>query len=374
MLLCGSQLQAQVISLCTTADQQREHQNGWPCIFGAKRARPRQDLSHAEVYQCVSKETSVAVRIREPDSIPNLKMSDQVVTFTNERPSIASRMAERPDLEYQLPLLTKALVGQTVASATLVRPVVLRMLVVGDVATMLAGQQIANVWRRGHFIGLRVEPSNLEVIFSPMLAGRFQFYATGDKRPRDAAFDIHLANGQTLCFRDDVQMGKVYVGGHAECESIAGYATTGLDVLNRKQFTWERFVALAKKRRDQARVFVMDKAALDSFGNAYADEVLFVANIHPKTWVRDLSEADLQRLFAALTSVLRDAIAELKKRKPPLDEKLRDFLQVRRHHGEPCPVCGTTIRKAGVHGHDAYFCPTCQPETRKTGVVSWGKV
>jgi formamidopyrimidine-DNA glycosylase len=44
---------------------------------------------------------------------------------------------------------------------------------------------------------------------------------------------------------------------------------------------------------------------------------------------------------------------------------------VRNRHGAPCPRCGTKIRKAGVHGHDAFFCPACQPETRKTGIVDW---
>ncbi len=44
---------------------------------------------------------------------------------------------------------------------------------------------------------------------------------------------------------------------------------------------------------------------------------------------------------------------------------------VRNRHGAPCPRCGGKIRKAGIHGHDAFFCPTCQPETRKSGIVDW---
>jgi formamidopyrimidine-DNA glycosylase len=115
----------------------------------------------------------------------------------------------------------------------------------------------------------------------------------------------------------------------------------------------------------------MDKRALDSFGNAYADEVLWRAGVHPKTFVRALGPAELERLHRAAIDVLRDAAATIAARQPGIDEKLRDFLAVRGRHKQPCPRCGTPIRKAGVHGHDSYFCPTCQPATRKSSLVDW---
>src|SRR5262249_17818925 len=117
----------------------------------------------------------------------------------------------------------------------------------------------------------------------------------------------------------------------------------------------------------------MDKAALDSMGNAYADEVLFESGFHPKTRVRELSDAELDHLHDAIAKVIRHATDEIARRKPPIDEKVRDFLKVRNRHGEPCPRCGGKIRRAGVHGHDAFFCPTCQPETRQHAIVDWRK-
>jgi formamidopyrimidine-DNA glycosylase len=154
---------------------------------------------------------------------------------------------------------------------------------------------------------------------------------------------------------------------------VPGLEKQGLDVLNPKVFTHEAFRALARKRRDQVKVFLMDKGALDSFGNAYADEACFAAGLHPKTMMKSLNDADLDVLHDAMVKVLTSARDEIAARKPSLDEKIRDFVQVRNRHGEPCPRCGTTIRRAGVHGHDAFFCPSCQPETRKTSIVDWRK-
>jgi formamidopyrimidine-DNA glycosylase len=106
-------------------------------------------------------------------------------------------------------------------------------------------------------------------------------------------------------------------------------------------------------------------------GNAYADEVLFAAGIHPKTMVRSLAPDALDRLHDAIVEVLSEARRTIEERAPALDEKLRDFLRVRGRAGEACPRCGAKLRKAGVHGHDAIFCPECQPDARKSALVDW---
>jgi len=277
-------------------------------------------------------------------------------------------MAERPDLEYVVPILRERLTHQRIAAVAVQKPIVLRVAVKGDLAALLPGQSITHVERRAHFVIFDLAPAAWQMVVSPMLAGRFLF--AEKKLPRDTAVTWTFENGETLVYRDDVQMGKVYLIERGAWDIVPGLAKCGIDVLS-PEFTADALVALAKKRRDQVRVFLMDKSALDAFGNAYADEALWEARIHPKTMVNKLTPEDLARLHGAIVSVMRHAVDTVQARKPPLDEKLRDFLKVRNRHNEKCPRCGDTIRRAGVHGHDTFFCPTCQPETRKTGVVSW---
>ena len=281
-------------------------------------------------------------------------------------------MAERPDLEYLVPLLAAELIGRTVTDLRVRRPVVLRLAVPGTPAEAVAGRPITAVVRRGHFV-LFTLGDDRELVVSPMLAGRFALDDAGAGPPADLALAFALDDGRELRYRDDVQMGKVYViprGAHAQ---VPGLAHIGVDVLDARRFTRAAFRALARARRDQAKVFLMDKAALDSFGNAYADEALFCAGVHPKARVAALTDTELDRLHDAMVAVLSEARATLAKRRPPIDVKLRDFLQIRNRHGEPCPRCGAKIRRAGVHGHDAFFCPTCQPEKGRGGIVDWRK-
>lgn len=284
-------------------------------------------------------------------------------------------MPERPDLEYVVPILNKELTGLSITGVRVSKPVVLRLAVPGTPETLLGDQIFTAVTRLAHCVRFRFAPdSAIEMVVSPMLAGRFALAPRTKKIPGDLAMSWGLSDGRELRYRDDVQMGKVYVIATGATRQVPGLATVGVDVLDKRAFTPAVFRALAKQRRDQVKIFLMDKSALDAMGNAYADEVLWEARLHPKRMVRSLSDTELDRLHQAIVTVQRAACATVAARRPPLDEKVRDFLKVRGRAGEPCPRCGTKIRTARVHADDATFCPECQPDRRKSAFLDWRKV
>jgi len=209
-----------------------------------------------------------------------------------------------------------------------------------------------------------------------MLVGKYRLLALaqleGKKDPRALGLALALASGMELHYLDDKRMGKVYVARAADESQIPVYGQLGIDVTS-PAFTREAFGAILRKRRDQTRMFLIDKRALASIGNAYADEILFAAGIHPKTFCNKLSPAEADALYAAIPSVLRHAVDEIARRDPPIDEKLRDFLSVRGRDGKPCPKCGTKIRAVRVGDGDACFCPKCQPTERKL-FVDWSNL
>jgi formamidopyrimidine-DNA glycosylase len=283
-------------------------------------------------------------------------------------------MPERPDLDYVVPILDRELAGASIAAVRVDKPVVLRV-AVREPVTVLVGRRIEHVRRRAHFVRLELDGApGLELVFAPMLAGRFTLARPEDRRPADLALTLSLGDGRELRYRDDVQMGKAYVLEAGRWDQVPGLARVGVDVLDAKAFTRAAFRALAKARKDQVKVFLMDKSALDAMGNAYADEVLFEARLHPKTFVRSLSAEEVDRLHDAIVTVLGEARDEVARRRPPLDEKVREFLKVRNRHGEACPRCGAKIRKAGVHGHDAFYCPECQPDGRASAIVDFRRI
>src|SRR5260221_504204 len=272
-------------------------------------------------------------------------------------------MPELPDLLYVLGKLREGLLGRRVSAERVKEPVVLRFAVRGNLSLLL-GRTLLDIFRKSHFLVFRFE--GLDLAVNPMLAGRFRLAAPGDKDEGWLAFALGLGEVE-LRYVDDKAMGKAYLITTDDWKAIPGMQTGGVDILS-PEFTRERFVSLLKHRRDQIRVFLLDKKALDSLGNAYADEVLFAAGIHPKTFCRALTHEDGVRLHDAIVQVMQAAALEVAKRDLGPEVKVRDFLSVRRK--EICPRCGSKIRKAGVRGMDAYFCPKCQPATR-AGFVDW---
>ena len=272
-------------------------------------------------------------------------------------------MPELPELLYVQSSLRERLVGRPVTTERVKEPIVLRYCVRGNLSLLL-GRPLADLLRRSHFLAFRFQ--GLDLAVNPMLAGRFRLAAPGDKDEATLAFALGFGELE-LRYLDDKKMGKAYLIATDDWGAIPGLQTGGVDILS-PEFTKERFVSLLKHRRDQVCVFLLDKKALDSLGNAYADEVLFAAGIHPKTWCRSLSHSEAIRLHDAIVSVMPEAVAEVVRRGEPIEVKVRDFLKVRRK--EVCPRCGSKIRTAGVKGMDAYFCPHCQPATRAS-LVDW---
>lgn len=289
-------------------------------------------------------------------------------------------MPERPDLEHVVTRLRAELPGSTIRELLVRKPVVLRAALPGDPARRLVGRCFSGVTRVGHFVILELAgdeaQGEIEIAVSPMLAGVFDLASAGQRLSADVAVAWTLHDGRQLRYRDRKQLGKVYLIGAGDYDRVPGLAAArqGLDVLDPQVFTLEAFCARARGRRDQVRVFLMDKSALDALGNAYADEVLWHARVHPKAWVRQLSAEELARLHASIAEVLGAATRTIAERRPPLSEKLRDFLSVRGRAGQPCPRCGTKLRRAGVRGFDAHFCPACQPDARHSGIVDWRKL
>src|SRR5437879_5205159 len=101
-------------------------------------------------------------------------------------------MPERPDLDYVVPVLARELAGVTIGGVRVDKPVVLRV-ALREPVEIVVGRTIGAVQRRAHFVvvGLGGERA-LEVVFAPMLAGRFTVATAGARRPADLALTLAL--------------------------------------------------------------------------------------------------------------------------------------------------------------------------------------
>ena len=278
-------------------------------------------------------------------------------------------MPELPDLLHMQKYLATHVCGKTVTAVRIKQPIVLRILIDRHIEKLLLGNSITEVTLRGPFIRFALS-DGLDLVMNLMLAGKIQHQHVGEKPEGYLCFSLSLADGSILNFCDEQLMVKAYLVPNGSYAIIPQYEHQGMDILS-EEFTLERFSALATKHsRKQVRTFINDHTILSAIGNAYADEILFDAKIHPKTFVTRLSPAEIETLYSSILSVIAWGTREVEKAQQPIHVKVRDHLKVRNRRGQPCPRCATTIRREGVRGYDVFFCPNCQPASRKL-FIQW---
>lgn len=141
---------------------------------------------------------------------------------------------------------------------------------------------------------------------------------------------------------------------------VPGIARLGPDPLE-PEFTRDVLAGiLAAQGRAQIKGVLRNQAIIAGIGNAYSDEILHVARMSPYKPAA-MSGEEVDALFTAMQDTLRAAIAradglaasELKAEK-------KSNLRVHGRTGQPCPVCGDTVREVIFADSTFQYCPTCQ--------------
>jgi formamidopyrimidine-DNA glycosylase len=261
-------------------------------------------------------------------------------------------MPEWPELRVMQERIAAALVGKKVVAVRVGDPVVLRAL--KPVDELLVGRTLRSVAHHGKFLVFAFD--GIDMTVNPMLAGIFSLQPVGAKATKDTRMRLEFEGGTELRYRDDVRMGKVYVGIDAPGLSDIGPDAGTLD------WTEAVFSARAKAKRSEVRNLLQDQTFVSGIGNAYADEILWDAKLHPKRRVGSLTRDEMHRLYGSLHSVVAKGLAEVETAMPPeLGEKPRAHMQVRGRAGKPCPRCGTVLMRRRKGSDDVDLCPKCQP-------------
>ncbi|MEX1255977.1 MAG: DNA-formamidopyrimidine glycosylase family protein [Dehalococcoidia bacterium] len=267
-------------------------------------------------------------------------------------------MPEIPDLEAIRGFLNQRLPGERIERAEFLIPVVFRVPKDEFVST-LEGNTFGETRRLGKFLLFDLESGHLLVI-NAMLAGRFQYLQPDVKRRARTCMALGLANGWELRYADDRVMGKIYLVPADNLMDVPQFSDMGPDAL---EVSEAEFTQRIRRFTGQIKSALVNYRFIAGIGNAYADEILFVARLHPYRKRTTLKADDIARLYEAIQKVFAWAtpiVAEQMRDELNYDER-RDFLKVHRRGGEPCPVCGTRISEITAGQRITNFCRNCQP-------------
>ncbi|WP_425956568.1 bifunctional DNA-formamidopyrimidine glycosylase/DNA-(apurinic or apyrimidinic site) lyase [Xylanimonas sp. McL0601] len=126
-------------------------------------------------------------------------------------------------------------------------------------------------------------------------------------------------------------------------------------------------VDAVRRRRTGVKRALLDQTLVSGVGNIYADEALWRARLHYARATDTMRAADVHRLLDAAEDVMREALAVGGTSFDTLYVNVNGEsgyfsrgLAVYGREGEPCPRCGTPIRREPFMNRSAYTCPRCQ--------------
>lgn len=276
-------------------------------------------------------------------------------------------MPELPELEVVKDVLRRRVVGKVIETAQVFPAggaIVVRDLTHHGFSQTLTGATITAVARRGKSLTFSLKPANaspskppLYLILNPKLTGRLQLAAPNEKRFPKTHVVFSLSSGDELRYVDQKRMGQLYLAHDpAQVPDFGGLGPEPFEI------SLDEFRARLRHYHGEIKGILTRGELVAGIGNAYADEILWAARLHPYRRRTQLTPEEVERLYHAMQTTLREAVEQVRAEMgEAIHLKPRDFMAVHMKSGEPCPRCGTPISLVGANQRITNFCRTCQP-------------
>ena len=269
-------------------------------------------------------------------------------------------MPELPEVETTRRGLAPHLVGRTVVALDVRQPR-LRWPLPRELLESLPGQKILDIERRAKYLLVHTKPGS--ALLHLGMSGSLRVLPAATPIGAHDHVDWRLDSGHVLRYTDPRRFGSQLWQPRGEThELLAGLGPEPLSDAFDGDLLWH----FSRGRKAAVKVFLMDQAIVVGVGNIYASEALFAAGIHPKRAAGSVSRECYARLATEVKRILAHAIARG-------GTTLRDFISpdglpgyfeqelfVYGRAGEPCKVCGTTIRAVTLGQRSTFYCPRCQ--------------
>ncbi len=273
-------------------------------------------------------------------------------------------MPELPEVAGLAGFLNQQLQGSVLAKLQIASFAVLKT--ADPPFTALEGRTVTGVQRFGKFIS--IDTGGISFVFHLARAGWIRFTDS------PAAGQLKMGNGHIaarLVFAgaegdrgfDLTEAGTkkslaIYVV--RDPQEVPGIATLGPDPFA-EAFDVGVLAEILGGSSQQIKGLLRSQSVIAGIGNAYSDEILHAARISPFATAKSLDRETVQVLYDAIHDILGTALAEASG-KPPKDLKdvKRSHMRVHARTGQPCPVCGDTVREVSFADTALQYCPTCQ--------------
>jgi len=271
-------------------------------------------------------------------------------------------MPELPEVETVKNGLKEYCLDQIIKS-TVVRQSKLRWQVPDDLSKLLSGQKINSITRRGKYLLFNLDQGTLIVHLG--MSGIITVVKANTPIKKHDHVDINFSKNEILRYNDPRRFGSIlYTDQDINQHKLINHL--GPEPLS-QDFNTELVVTKIKNKKVPIKTWLMNASNVVGVGNIYANEVLFLANIHPLTPAGKLTKSRCENLVFIVKKVIQKAIeaggTTLKDFKNA-DGKpgyFKQQLHVYGRAGEACDKCSSILEEIKISGRQTVFCKICQP-------------
>lgn len=273
-------------------------------------------------------------------------------------------MPELPEVEIIKRYIHEQTVGKTVASVESLLPRMWRNCPPQVAASLVAGQTIEAVKRRGKYLIITFQQTSLQLIIHLKLTGRLIYRSMATVERFDRIL-FHFTDGSLLAYGDVRTLGALYLFESPKQIDLKAYLQMGVEPLS-QSFTSGKLYELTRRSTMPIKPFLLSQQYVAGIGNIYADEALFLAHILPTRPADSLIESETKALHRALRKVLRDSLARggtsFRDYKNGAGGKgqNQEHLLVYGRGGKPCMHCKRPLQDMTLRGRHTVFCSHCQ--------------
>ncbi len=265
-------------------------------------------------------------------------------------------MPELPEIEVLKENLLSQIKGKGIKQFQVLKPYILKSYVEGD----LCDEKIKTVERKGKF--LLITLSNHKLVIHLMLRGVVRYCSSSsDKIKKSVAALIRFKDGALLEMSERSSKKRMSVYVLKKDESLRKIEVLGIDPFDHG-FSSKKLKDLLYSESRQLKSFLRRQSKIAGIGNAYADEILWHAQLSPFKITTNMNDEEIKKFYKAIRYVLEKAITII--RKEGISEK-KDFLKIHGKKGKPCPRCGGSIEAVSFSSIETSYCPKCQTKGKK---------
>ena len=275
-------------------------------------------------------------------------------------------MPELPEVETVKNDLRRHVLGKTIESVDVLYEKIIKDIDVETFKSALKGRTIEDVGRKGKYLLFFLTGAVL--VSHLRMEGKYLIKKDGPPTKHEHVI-FRFTDGTSLRYHDVRKFGTMNLFLTRNLEEIYRLPPlnkVGFDPFE-KELTPESLYERFRRIEKPIKSTLLDQTVMSGLGNIYADEVCFLAKIHPGTATNKLSLEQVACLIEYSKQVLTKAIAlggtTIKSfSSHEISGRFQNELLV--HTKEECPVCKGKILKIKIGGRSTYYCERCQTVLR----------